>query len=104
VVELDVIDAPHDAAERLSRVQGVESAAQNENILKVLTSRERGFQSVLDASLGVGLKLRNATVSQPTLEDVFLHYTGRAMIDEVKNKVPMKRHGPWRRTSSSRTR
>jgi len=104
VVELDVIDAPADTAGRLSRVEGVESAAQKENIIKVLTSSERGFQGVLDACSGIGLRLRNASVSQPTLEDVFLHYTGRAMVDEVKNSVPLKGHGPWRRTKSSRTR
>ncbi|MBN1540295.1 MAG: ATP-binding cassette domain-containing protein, partial [Candidatus Thermoplasmatota archaeon] len=71
VVELDVIDAPPDAAMRFSRVKGIESAVQRENIVKVLTSRERGFQSVLDASSEIGLELRNASVSQPTLEDVF---------------------------------
>ncbi len=103
VVELDVIDAPPDAANRIASVEGMESAAQKENIIKVLTSKERGFQSVLDASSVIGLKLRNATVSQPTLEDVFLHYTGRAMVDEVKNKVPMKGHGHFGRPSS-RTR
>jgi len=103
VVELDVIDPSHDTGERFSGLKGVVSAAQKENLVKVIISSEYGFQSVLDASSGFGLRLRNASVSNPTLEDVFLHYTGRAMVDEVKNKVPTRGHGPWRH-STSRTR
>jgi hypothetical protein len=43
------------------------------------------------------LKLRNASVDRPSLEDVFLHFTGRAMVDEVKDKVPAMGggHGPF---------
>jgi ABC-2 type transport system ATP-binding protein len=103
VVELDVLNPGHDDAGRFSGLKEVVSATEKENIIKLIISGEDGFQKVLDASSRFGLKLRNASVSVPTLEDVFLHYTGRAMIDEVKNKVPMRRHGPWRK-ASSRTR
>ncbi|MBN1389127.1 MAG: ATP-binding cassette domain-containing protein [Candidatus Thermoplasmatota archaeon] len=103
LVELDIMDAPHDAAEGFLSLEGVTSAAQKENIVKVIMSKENGFQNILDASSRMGLRLRNANVSQPTLEDVFLHYTGKAMVDQVKNRVPMAGHGPHRR-SNSRTR
>jgi len=92
VVELDLAAAPHDAAERLRAVPGVVSAGQKENSVKVIVSREDAFQEVIDAAGRLGLKLRNASVSQPSLEDVFLHFTGREMVEEVKDKVPM-RHG-----------
>ena len=97
VVELDVIDAPPDAAERLRAVQGVKMAGQKENRVKVIVSKEDAFQDIVDAAANAGLRLRNASVSQPSLEDVFLHFTGRVMVEEVKDKVPMKggRHGPW---------
>jgi ABC-2 type transport system ATP-binding protein len=98
VVELDVIDAPADAAARLRPVEGVRSVGQNENCIKVIVSREDAFQDIVDAAGKAGLRLRNASISQPSLEDVFLHFTGRAMVEEVKDKVPMGggRHGPWR--------
>jgi ABC-2 type transport system ATP-binding protein len=98
VVELDVLDAPVDAAEKLRAVDGVKSAAQKENCVKVIVSREDAFQDIVDAAGKAGLRLRNASVSQPSLEDVFLHFTGRAMVDEVKDKVPSGGggHGPWR--------
>jgi ABC-2 type transport system ATP-binding protein len=92
VVELDVIDAPPDAAERLRAVPGVKTAGQKENCIKVIVSREDAFQDIVDAAAKAGLRLRNASVSQPSLEDVFLHFTGRTMVDEVKDKVPMKGH------------
>jgi len=102
VVELDVLDAPHDGAERLKKVEGVVSAAQKENSIKVIIAHENAFQEVVDAAMKSGLKLRNATMALPSLEDVFLHFTGRAMVDEVKEKVPTGggRHGPWRAPTS----
>ena len=98
VVELDVMEAPVDAADRLRGVEGVKSVAQKENRVKVIASREDAFQDIVDAAGKAGLRLRNASVSQPSLEDVFLHFTGRAMVDEVKDKVPSSDggHGPWR--------
>jgi len=96
VVELDIIDPPPDAAERLRAVEGVRSASQKENCVHVIASREDAFQDIVNASARAGLRLRNASVSQPSLEDVFLHFTGRAMVEEVKDKVPMRGggHGP----------
>jgi len=98
VVELDVVDAPVDAAQRLRAVEGVKSVAQKENCVKVIVSREDAFQDIVDAAGKAGLRLRNASISLPSLEDVFLHFTGRAMVDEVKDKVPSGGggHGPWR--------
>ncbi|MGQ9582014.1 MAG: ATP-binding cassette domain-containing protein [Thermoplasmatota archaeon] len=98
VVELDVVDASPDAAERLRRVDGVCSAAQEENRVKVIMGKENAFQDVVEAAGRAGLRLRNAFVSQPTLEDVFLQFTGRAMVEDVKDRVPGRRggHGPWR--------
>jgi ABC-2 type transport system ATP-binding protein len=93
VVELDIMDAPPDAAERLRSVPGVKSVGQKENCVKVIATHENAFQDVVDAARGAGLRLRNASVSQSSLEDVFLHFTGREMVDEVKDKVPAGGHG-----------
>ncbi|MEM2869024.1 MAG: ABC transporter ATP-binding protein [Thermoplasmata archaeon] len=94
VVELDVINAPSDAAERLRGLYGIMSVSQKENCVKVIVSRGDAFQEVVEAAGRAGLRLRNASITQPTLEDVFLHFTGRAMVEEVKERVSMHRHGP----------
>ena len=92
VVELDVVDAPPDAAERMRKVEGVRMAGQKENRVTVIVSKQDAFQDIVDAASRAGLRLRNASVSQPSLEDVFLHFTGRAMVDEVKDKVQAADH------------
>ncbi len=105
IVDLDLIDPPHDAFDRLRKAEFVLSAAQVENRVKVIVSRENAFEDVLEAVRKNELRLRNASVMSPSLEDVFLHFTGRSMVDEVKDKVPMTGgHGPWRRSGSGRVR
>jgi len=100
VMDLDLIDPPANAAELFGELPMVMSATQTENRVKVIVSKEDAFQDIITASTGLGLRLRNARVDQPSLEDVFLHFTGRAMVDEVKVKVPsMMGHGPFSRSA-----
>jgi ABC-2 type transport system ATP-binding protein len=86
VVNLDLEHPPIDAGERLKAIEGVLSAAQSENNVKVIIQNEDGFQQVLEGALKNGFKIRNANVALPTLEDVFLHYTGRKMDDKLAEK------------------
>ncbi|MFW3147233.1 MAG: ATP-binding cassette domain-containing protein [Thermoplasmatota archaeon] len=98
VVDLELIDPPPNAHGLFQKLEVVKSVSQKENRIKVIASKDDAFQDIIGASARFGLKLRNASVSQPSLEDVFLHFTGRAMIDEVKDKVPMQHgHGPFSR-------
>jgi ABC-2 type transport system ATP-binding protein len=94
VVNLDLIKPPIDAAEKLKAIEGVVSAAQSENMVKVIIQNQDGFQQIVEGALKLGLKLRNANIALPTLEDVFLHFTGRKMDDKLAEKP----------TSSSRRR
>jgi hypothetical protein len=98
VVDLDLIDPPADAWERLKAIPGVIGASQSENRVKVISSVEDSYQDIVMSSARMGFRLRNAAVDRPSLEDVFLHFTGRAMVDEVKEKVPNGHggHGPFR--------
>jgi len=98
VVDLDVLAPPPNAYKMFQGLDYVKNSSQKENMVKVIVTREDAFQELIAASTGFGLKLRNASVNQPSLEDVFLHFTGRAMVDEVKDKVPMEHgHGPMGR-------
>ncbi len=98
IVDLELIDPPPNAFELFRRLDGVKTASQNENRIKVIASKDDAFQEIITASSSLGLRLRNASVNQPSLEDVFLHFTGREMVDEVKEKVPNQgRHGPMGR-------
>jgi ABC-2 type transport system ATP-binding protein len=98
VVDMDLIDPPADAWQSIRSIPGVVSASQQENRVKVISSIEDAYQGIVLSSSKMGFKLRNASVARPSLEDVFLHFTGRAMVDEVKDKVPSTGdgHGPFR--------
>ncbi len=86
VVNLDLEKPPLDAAERLKAIEGVVTTSQSENMVKVIIQNQDGFQQVLEGALKNGFKIRNANVALPTLEDVFLHYTGRKMDDKLSEK------------------
>lgn len=97
LVNLDLENPPVDAGERLKAIEGVLSVAQTENKVKVIVQNEDGFQQVLEGAIKNGFKVRNASVALPTLEDVFLHYTGRAMDDKLVEKPKSsghRGHGP----------
>ena len=95
VIDLDLSDPPPDAYEKYRDLKFVKGASQDENRIRLIATSENAFQDMVDASRRFGFRLRNANVNQPSLEDVFLHYTGRSMVEEVKDKVPMQRgHGP----------
>lgn len=93
VVDLDLIDPPLGVNDMLAGLDFVKAASQKENHVKVISSRTDAFQDVVSAASGLGLRMRNASVNLPSLEDVFLHYTGREMIEEVKGKVKMGMSG-----------
>ena len=86
VVNLDFVKPPVDAAEKLKALEGVVSAAQSDNTVKVIIQNQDGFQQIVEGAIKLGFKLRNANVALPTLEDVFLHYTGRKMDDKLAEK------------------
>jgi ABC-2 type transport system ATP-binding protein len=98
IVDLDLKDPPFDAGNRIAALDGVKSAAQKENHVKVIYRKEDAFQEIVEKATGLGLDVRNATMVMPSLEDVFLHYTGRTMKQADKEKIHKKKikssHGP----------
>jgi ABC-2 type transport system ATP-binding protein len=92
LINLELVNPPADADTKFKTVEGVLSAAQTENLVKVIINKEDAYQTVIEAALKNGLKIRNATMATPTLEDVFLHYTGRAMDAKLVEK-PSSGHG-----------
>ena len=79
-VRFDRIDALAD--ERLAGIAGVASVA-HEGGEVVLYTRDvpRTIEGVLEAAEAAGAEPENLTIRRPTLEDVFLALTGRALRD-----------------------
>lgn len=87
VVEVELAGPVPDAVRRLKALPGVAAADLQDDRLRVIVGHENGYEEVVEGCRRAGLHLRNATVRLPSLEDVFLHYTGRAMVGEVKEKM-----------------
>jgi ABC-2 type transport system ATP-binding protein len=85
VIEAHFERAPDDWEERLRKLPGVTSV-QNESsgMFRVLTDNGSGTTTdLVEMAVVAGVGLRTLTVQNTTLDDVFVHYTGRQLRDEL---------------------
>src|SRR6202453_2035117 len=85
VIEVQFERAPADWEERLKGLPGVTSV-QNESsaMFRVLTSNGSGTTTdLVEMAVVAGVGLKTLTVQNTTLDDVFVHYTGRQLRDEL---------------------
>ena len=85
VIEAHFEHAPEDWEERLRNLPGVTSV-QNESggMFRILTSNGSGTTTdLVEMAVVMGATLKTLTVQNTTLDDVFVHYTGRQLRDEL---------------------
>src|SRR5271166_2427903 len=85
VIEAQFERLPGDWEERLRALPGVTSV-QNESsgMFRVLTSNGSGTTTdLVEMAVVAKVALRTLTVQNTTLDDVFVHYTGRQLRDEL---------------------
>ncbi len=71
----------------------VETVSQeNTSHLKVHAHGDGAFDRIIDAIRAKKGNIVSMQNIQPTLEDVFLHITGRAMRDKADKKIPLPNH------------
>lgn len=63
--------------------------------LKVSARGSEGFDRIIDTIRHEGGNITMINTNEPTLEDVFLSVTGKAMRDQANEKPKGRRHGPW---------
>ena len=85
VIEAHFEHAPDDWEERLRRLPGVTSVQnQSAGMFRVLTSNGSGTTTdLVEMAVVAGVPLKTLTVQNTTLDDVFVHYTGRQLRDEL---------------------
>jgi ABC-2 type transport system ATP-binding protein len=88
----------------ISSVQSLESVTsivqEDPSHLLVRTKGNDAFDMIVDSLRKNGAKVRMVKNLEPTLEDVFLHLTGREAREKVSENAPSntgRRHGPGRR-------
>jgi ABC-2 type transport system ATP-binding protein len=78
VVEVADQAAGGKAAERLSRIPGLDDVTHDGRVVRARSRSAAGvIPDVLAALEQAGIAVASATVSRPSLDDVYLHYAGR---------------------------
>jgi ABC-2 type transport system ATP-binding protein len=94
---LEISNLNPDLISTIRALSCVETVSQeNTSHIKVHAHGDDAFDSVIDAIRAKKGKLVTIQNIQPTLEDVFLHITGRTMRDKADQKIKMANHGRFR--------
>ncbi|HTV57005.1 MAG TPA: ATP-binding cassette domain-containing protein [Terriglobia bacterium] len=87
VVEAEFVGAPANWHDQLASLPQTLSVAEQEGLTHI-TSRNGAetLGAVMDLARNQGVRVRRVTVNSTTLDDVFLHFTGRQLRDELGAK------------------
>ncbi len=85
VIEAQFASPPADWEQQLSGLSEVTSVqAEGGNTFRVLTGNgSRTTTELVELAVRTGVEVRSLTVQNTTLDDVFVHYTGRQLRDET---------------------
>jgi ABC-2 type transport system ATP-binding protein len=98
VIELNISNLTNEMFHSLEKLECVNrlSMIGNTNV-KVQANGDDAFDIILDFVRQQKGKITSVKNLEPTLEDVFLHITGREVRDEANEKPRMQIRGPGRR-------
>jgi ABC-2 type transport system ATP-binding protein len=86
VLEVSFTAAPADWAERLERLPGVEGVSQHDQVFRLASSNGPATTlAVMEAAAQAALSVQSLSVQSTSLDDVFVHYTGRALRDALQD-------------------
>jgi ABC-2 type transport system ATP-binding protein len=96
-LEVSFSDTPTGWEERLRQLPGVESVSANENIYRIATANGPATTlALMEMAAHDNITVKSLSVQSTTLDDVFVHYTGRALRDALQEANPLDR-GPMLR-------
>jgi ABC-2 type transport system ATP-binding protein len=97
ILVLEISNLDPDLISTIRALSCVETVSQeNTSHIKVHAHGDDAFDSVIDSIRAKKGKIVTIQNIQPTLEDVFLHITGRTMRDKADQKIQMPSHGRFR--------
>jgi ABC-2 type transport system ATP-binding protein len=90
---LEIANLTPDLLTTVRTLECVETVSQeNSSHLKVHAHGNGAFDSIIDAIRAKKANVVSIQNIQPTLEDVFLHITGREVRDTTDQKIPLAEH------------
>ena len=85
VLEVSFADFPADWPERLRALPGAESVAGQDHVFRIAsTSGPATTRALIEAAEGAGVTVQSLSIQSTTLDDVFVHYTGRQLRDALQ--------------------
>src|SRR5436309_8656521 len=97
VIEAQFLNAPADWEQRLKALAGV-TAIQPEaaSMYRILTEDgSRTTTELVEMAVKAGVQVKSLTVQSTTLDDVFVHYTGRQLRDQIVDAPMYKSPVNW---------
>jgi ABC-2 type transport system ATP-binding protein len=84
VIEVQFLNAPADWQQRLERLPEVTSVQhEGADMYRILSGNgSRTTTELVEVSVKAGVQIKSLNVQNTTLDDVFVHYTGRQLRDE----------------------
>jgi len=97
VLKLEIPNITKKMITKMQALKCVKSVSQeNASHLKIHATGDEAFDCIVDSLREEKAKINSVENLQSTLEDVFLHITGRDMRDKADQKIQMPHHGPFR--------
>ena len=89
VLEVSFASVPPGWADKLKLLPDVETVTGDDHIFKISSKNGPATtMAVLDAAAAAGVTVQSLSVASTTLDDVFVHYTGRALRDALQEASP----------------
>jgi len=89
LLEVSFSHVPDGWEDRLKTLPQVESASGHDHIFKISTKNGPATtMALLDAAAAAGVTVNSLSVASTTLDDVFVHYTGRDLRDALQDASP----------------
>ncbi len=91
-LEVGFAGAPSGWLARLSALPGVESVSGDDRVARIGSHAGPGTTlALLELTAAAGVTVQSLSVSSTTLDDVFVHFTGRALRDALQEPSPAER-------------
>jgi ABC-2 type transport system ATP-binding protein len=93
ILTLEIANLTPDIIATVRALECVEAISQeNSSHFKIHAHGDNVFDTIIDAIRAKKGNITSVQDIQPTLEDVFLHITGREVRDSADQKIPMEHH------------
>jgi ABC-2 type transport system ATP-binding protein len=90
VIVIGVVEKTPDISSAVARIKLVKDVKKNDGVYRIKAERgEEATPEIIDLIRSRGLHVTKIALTKPTLDEVYLEYTGRSMREEETNRQQM---------------